>query len=189
MLFGKFSRRGFMKGLGAASVALGAGKLTPVAAEAEEDAPSAAASRGRDRSIRGAEFPEEHFRIRRTPIKWPNNARIAVCWIVNYECYSDTSNSFDIPYKDYSSKAGFRRLIDLFDANGVKAGWYTNALIATRYPDTLRELARRGHELVGHNWANNISMTRVTEDEEHEIIKRTFGDIEKASGLRPIGWF
>src|SRR6266478_8099731 len=105
MSFSKFSRRGFMKGLGVAGAALGAGKLSlaPVPAEAEEDTPSAAARRGRDRSIRGAEFPEEHFRIRRTPIKWPNNARIAVCWIVNYECYSDTSDSFDIPYKDYSS--------------------------------------------------------------------------------------
>src|SRR5689334_20329676 len=105
-----YSRRGFLKSLGVASAAIGAAQIR--SASAQEEAPSAAPARGRDRSIRGSEFPAEHFHIRRTPIKWPNNARIAVCWIVNYECYSDTSNSFDIPYKDYASKAAFRRLVD-----------------------------------------------------------------------------
>jgi peptidoglycan/xylan/chitin deacetylase (PgdA/CDA1 family) len=180
-----FSRRGFLKNLGLASAAIGGGQIQSASAQvAEGSAPSS-----RNRSLRGADLPAEHFRIRRTPIKWPNDARIAVCWIVNYEGYSDTSDSFDIPYKDYSCKAGFRRLIDLFDANGIKACWYTNAIIATRYPETLREMVGRGHEVVGHNWANNISMTQGSEEDERELIKRTFGDIEKACGVRPTGWF
>ncbi len=180
-----YSRRGFFKtvGAGAAGVAVSAGGLLePVtAAEATVSAPL-------NRAERGTDFPPEHFQIRRSPIAWPNNARIAVCWIVNYEGYSDTSNSYDIAYKDYSSKAAVWRLADLFDKHGIKAGWYTNAIIATRFPETLRELAQRGHEIDGHNWANNISMTECSEADEREIIKRTFGDIEKACGVRPTGW-
>lgn len=176
-----FSRRGFMKGVGVAGAAA-VGATGIGSAVAAEGAPQ------RDRAELGTDFPAEHFNIRRKPIKWPNNARLAVCWIVNYEGYSDTSNSYDIAYKDYSSKAAVWRLLDLFGKHDIKACWYTNAIIATRYPETLRELARQGHEIDGHNWANNISMTKVSEADEREIIKRTFGDIEKASGVRPIGW-
>jgi peptidoglycan/xylan/chitin deacetylase (PgdA/CDA1 family) len=179
-----FSRRGFLKSLGVVGAgAFGTKQLVPSAA-----AQGAAATPPRNRAERTEDFPAEHFNVRRTPIQWPNNARIAVCWIVNFEGFSDTSNSYDIAYKDYSSKAGMWRMVDTFDANGVKAGWYTNAIIATRYPETLRELAKRGHEIDGHNWANNISMTNVSESEEREIIRRTFGDIERACGVRPTGW-
>jgi peptidoglycan/xylan/chitin deacetylase (PgdA/CDA1 family) len=174
------SRRGFLKGIGVAgAAAAGAGRIESAAA-AQAEAPV-------DRAERGVDFPKEHFEIRRTPIAWPNNARIAVCWIVNYEGYSDTSNSFDIAYKDYSSKAAVWRLADLFDKHDIKACWYTNAIIATRYPETLRELAQRGHEIDGHNWANNIPQTEGPEEYEREIIKRTFGDIEKACGWMGSG--
>src|SRR5215467_5678912 len=100
-----FSRRGFLKSLGLASAAIGGGPIQSASAQVvERPAPPS-----RNRSLRGADLPAEHFRIRRNPIKWPNNARIAVCWIVNYEGYSDSSNSFDIAYKDYSCKAAFWR--------------------------------------------------------------------------------
>src|SRR5580700_5671258 len=188
MGFLNFSRRGLLKSLGVASTAaIGAGRIQIASAQASRS--SAQASRARSRAITGADFPAEHFKIRHTPIKWPNNARIAVCWVVNFECYSDTSDSFDIPYKDYSSKAAFRRLVDLFEGNGIKADWYTNGLIATRYPETLKELARLKHGFVGHNFANNVSMVNATEEQERELIKRTLGDMEKASGVRPLGWF
>jgi peptidoglycan/xylan/chitin deacetylase (PgdA/CDA1 family) len=189
-----FPRRGFLKGLGAAGAAVMSGGRMQTAFAQERSAPggrggATSASSGASRAIRGSELPAEHFNIRHNPIKWPNNARIAVCWVVNFECYSDTSDSFDIPHKDYSSKAAFRRLVNLFGTYDIKADWYTNGLIATRYPDTLKELARLGHGFVGHNFANNVSMVNATEDQEHELIKRTLGDMEKVSGVRPLGWF
>ena len=135
-----------------------------------------------------AEFAEEHFRIRREPIQWPDNARIAVTWIVDYEDYSDTSNSYAIHYYAYSGKAGFWRLIDLFDENGVKGSWYTNGMMAARFPETLREAIRRGHEIDAHGWSNNVHLPNVSAEVEREIIRRTIGDIETASGVRPVGW-
>lgn len=181
MSLGKFSRRGFLKRLGIASAAWGAVKVSSAPAEAQVSQPL-------DRSERVTELAEEHFRIRRQPIQWPNNARIAVLWVVNFEVYSDNHNSYDIAYHDYSGKAGFWRLMDLFEENGVKACWYTNGIIATRYPETLREAARRGHEIDGHGWSNGTSLTAVSEETEREMIRRVFQDIEKACGVRPTGW-
>ena len=177
----KLSRRGFLKSVGMASAALSAGNISAIPAEAQ-------VRRAADREERVSAYPEEHFRPRRKPIQWPNDARIAVCWIVNYEGFTDAADSYEVAYHDYSCKAGFWRMIDLFDENGVKACWYTNGIIATRFPETLREAAQRGHEIDGHNWANNVSMITISADAEREVIRRVFDDIEKACGVRPTGW-
>jgi len=104
------SRRGFLKSMALASAAAGAASASRVDSAAAAEAGPAVAQPPRDRAELGTDFPAEHFKIRRTPIAWPNKARIAVCWIVNYEGYSDTSNSYDIAYKDYSSKSAVWRL-------------------------------------------------------------------------------
>jgi allantoinase len=173
------SRRGFLKGLGATGAALGANGLLPP--------PAAAQERG-TRSLKISELAREHYHARRKAIEWPNRARIAVCWIVNFEGFTDAANSYDIAYKDYSCKAGFWRLLDTFEENGVKGCWYTNGIIATRYPETLRELARLNHEIDGHNWANNIPMTSISAAAERELVRRVFSDVEKACGVRITGW-
>ena len=102
MSWGKFSRRAFLKGLGIASAAFGTTKLSSTPAEAQT-------RQQMDRNLRVSEYPGEHFRIRRQPIQWPNNARIAICWVVNFEGYTDNSNSYEIAYIDYSCKAGLDR--------------------------------------------------------------------------------
>ncbi len=175
------SRRGFMKGVGLAGAALSAAQLSSPSAEAQ-------VAETLNRSERVIDMSEEHFRIRRQPIQWPNNARIAVFWVVDFEVFSDNSNSYEIAYHDYSGKAGFWRLLDIFEENGVKVGWYTNAIIATRFPETLREAARLGHEIDGHGWSNNTSLSSVSPEVERQIIRRVFQDIEKAAGVRPTGW-
>ena len=177
----RFTRRGFLKGLGAAGAALGAGNVSSTPAEAQARQPIV-------RELRVDQYPQEHFRIRTKPAQWPNNARIAVCWPVNFEGFTDAANAYDLAYHDYSCKAGFWRLIDLFDENGVKGSWYTNGIIATRFPETLREAVKRGHEIDGHGWANNLRITSISAEAEREVIRRVFGDIEKACGVRPTGW-
>ena len=175
------SRRRFLKGMGLAGAAVSTAQLSSAPAQAQAQQPL-------NRAELVTELAAEHFRIRRQPIQWPNNARIAVFWVVDFEVFSDNSTSYDIAYHDYSGKAGFWRLLDLAEENGVKFGWYTNAIIATRYPETLREAARLGHEIDGHGWSNNTSLITVSAEVEREIIRRVFADIEKAAGVRPTGW-
>lgn len=180
------SRRAFLKAAGTAGVALSAGITLPHPAAAQEIAGASGPRKSRDLKV--SELNPEHYKIRRKPIKWPNGARIAVTWVVNFEGKTDATNSFDIAYTDYSCKAGMWRLLRIFEENGVRGTWYTNGIIATRYPDALRELVKRGQEIDGHNWANNISMTKASPEEEREIVRRTFADIEKTTGYRIPGW-
>lgn len=183
MSWGNCSRRGFMKGLGIASAALGTARLSSAPAVAQIAQPG-----NLDRSERAAELAEEHFRIRRQPIQWPDNARLALFWVVDFELFSDNANSHDIAYYDYSGKAGFWRLLDIFDENDVKVNWYTNSLLATRFPETLREAARRGHEIDGHGYSNDNVLGSLPPEVERQIIRKVFQDIERAAGVRPTGW-
>jgi allantoinase len=143
---------------------------------------------GGPRSLKITEIHPEHYKIRRQAIQWPNNARIAVTWVVNFEGKTDATTSNDLAATDYCCKAGFWRLLKIFEDNGVKGTWYTNGIIATRYPETLKELARLGHEIDGHNWANDIRIPAISPEEEREVVRRVFDDIEKACGVRPTGW-
>jgi peptidoglycan/xylan/chitin deacetylase (PgdA/CDA1 family) len=173
-----------MKGAGAVSAALAVPSGLAVV-------PQAAEAQGRKMAGRGievSEFSPEHYKVRHKPIQWPNNARIAVTWVVNFEGKTDATTSYDIAYTDYSCKAGFWRLLKIFEDNGVKGTWYTNGIIATRYPETLKELVRLGHEIDGHNWANNISMTTISPEDEREVVHRVFSDVEKTAGYRIPGW-
>jgi peptidoglycan/xylan/chitin deacetylase (PgdA/CDA1 family) len=173
------SRRGFFKGVGAAAGAAGLYPPQNAAAQGQLGGP---------RSLKITEIHPEHYKVRRKAIQWPNNARIAVTWVVNFEGKTDATTSNDIAATDYSCKAGFWRLLKIFEDNGVKGTWYTNGIIATRYPETLRELARLGHEIDGHNWANNIPIPAISPTDEREVVRRVFDDIEKACGVRPTGW-
>jgi peptidoglycan/xylan/chitin deacetylase (PgdA/CDA1 family) len=180
------SRRKFLKGMGVAGAALGAAGLTPPrAAYAQREG---SRSGGVSRPLEFSAISEGHFKVRHKPIKWPNNARIAVTWVVNYESLTDAATSNQQALVDYSNKAGFRRLLDMFERNGVKGTWYTNCLIATRYPEHLKELVRLGHEVDGHNFANNISMPGLTPAEEKELIDKCFNDVEKLTGYHLPGW-
>ncbi len=183
-----FSRRGFLKNVGMAGAALGAAHLSSAPAQAQAQPSFDVNYQRLNRAELNTELAEEHFRIRRQPIQWPNNARIAIWWAVDYEVMTDNTNSGRIATYDYSGKAGFWRLLEIAEEEGVKFCWYTNAVAATRFPETLRELARLGHEIDGHGWSNATSLTAVSGEVEREIIRRTFGDIERASGVRPTGW-
>ena len=81
------SRRDFIKTVGAAGTAAGIAGIAPANAVAEKDV---------SRPLLISELNPEHYKVRRKPIRWPNDARIAVTWVVNFEGKTDATNSNDI---------------------------------------------------------------------------------------------
>ncbi|HYT58170.1 MAG TPA: polysaccharide deacetylase family protein [Verrucomicrobiae bacterium] len=131
------------------------------------------------------------------PIKWPNDAKIAVSFFVAFEAFNKSSQyrrSDDKPdyaslaYGEYGGKAGIWRIMDVFARNGVKGTIDTNGRIAEVFPDAVRELHAGGHEIVGHGWVNDIDLTSLDEQREKELIKRTLDSLASVTGRRPVGW-
>src|SRR6185503_11581561 len=57
-----------------------------------------------------------------------------------------------------------------FDKYGVKASFNTNALCIHRYPEAVKAVHERGHEIVGHSYAEDIQLTQLTEEGERDEI-------------------
>ena len=50
-------------------------------------------------------------------------------------------------------------LLDLLDKAGVRATFFVVGLVCEAYPDLVREVARRGHEVGSHTYCHRVIST------------------------------
>ena len=81
-------------------------------------------------------------------------------------------------------------LLDELDAHELTATFFVEAINTELYPDALREIAARGHELGLHGWRHE-EWTSLSAADEREVIGRSmdaFGALGNAPrGFRPPG--
>jgi peptidoglycan/xylan/chitin deacetylase (PgdA/CDA1 family) len=137
-------------------------------------------------------------------IEWPHGARIAVMLTVMYEAWPDgkgppygpmasnlregTLDLQSISWAHYGGKTGIWRLMRIFDDFGVKATVAANAKALERFPESARELARRGHEIAGHSYTQDMFLPYCSPDEERALIRRCGDIIQSVAGVKPVGW-
>ena len=80
------------------------------------------------------------------------------------------------------------RILRILDKYGVKASFNTNALCIHRYPEAVKAVHERGHEIVGHSYAEDIQLTQLTEEQERDEIRTCAKMFEDFTGVRPTGW-
>jgi polysaccharide deacetylase family protein (PEP-CTERM system associated) len=83
--------------------------------------------------------------------------------------------------------ANTNRLLDLFEEHAVRGTFFVLGWVAERYPDLVRTIAARGHELASHGYAH-----RLVYDQSPEVfrddVRRAKGLIEDISGQRVKGY-
>lgn len=141
--------------------------------------------------------------------QWPQGARVAVSFVLNFEegaefsvaegdgrneaVYEVIDRLDGIPdpclqsHFDYGTRAGWWRIMDVFDRYGVNCTVSACGLAVERSPDLARDAVRRGHEVAAHGWRWE-SHARMDEAQEREAIARTVAAIETATGVAPVGW-
>jgi allantoinase len=141
----------------------------------------------------------------RAPIRWPEGKSVAVWIVVSLEYFpltpSDTPfrapGHMQTPYPDYrhytareyGTRVGFYRLLEAFAAAGVTVSVATNAAIAERYPEIIRDITSAGHEIIAHSTdMNGTIATGLPIEEERALIARSLDTLERVSGARPRGW-
>lgn len=139
--------------------------------------------------------------------EWPGGARIAVTFTIMHEWESrpcswhtvpnrpmppDTyyrDDFFALTHREYGANFGIYRLLDVFDRYGLKVTVLTSGLTALLFPDSVKEAARRGHEVASHHWDQTVHPTVYkTREEEREALARSIEAIEAATGQRPQGY-
>jgi peptidoglycan/xylan/chitin deacetylase (PgdA/CDA1 family) len=130
---------------------------------------------------------------------WPGGAKICVSLNMALESFvrasqvtlEKTSNKvdhFSLTYADYAYKSGVWRLMDLMDELKIKGSCSTNGLTGERHPDVVRQLADYGVEIVGHAWAQDVTMKDDDPQTELEEMRKVTRVLTEAAGTRPVGW-
>lgn len=70
--------------------------------------------------------------------------------------FADAIDPAQWPAMECRVEANTHRLMDLFDAHGVKVTFFVLGWVAERYPGLVREIVRRGHELACHGYSHQL---------------------------------
>ncbi len=145
--------------------------------------------------------------------KWPGDARIAVNFVINYEEGSEPSIPDGDGYTEtgvsdahggnqgvkgrdlaaesmfeYGSRAGFWRLLRLFQDRGLKPTIFGCALALERNPPAAAAIREAGLDVCCHGW-RWVKHFHLSEDEERDHIRRAVASLERTVGVRPEGWY
>ena len=146
-------------------------------------------------------------------VQWPENARIAVQFVLNYEeggencvLHGDSqsesylseivgttarSNARDLNIEsiyEYGSRAGFWRIWRLFTQKKVPLTVFAVGMALERNFEAAAAMAEAGWEVASHGY-RWIDYHEVSEEVEREHIQKCIHVIEELTGERPRGWY
>ena len=141
-------------------------------------------------------------------VTWPDSARVAVSFVLNFEEGAEFSISEGDPHNEsvyevidrqsgvdpcieshfeYGTRVGYWRIVELAAQYGIALTVSTCGRAAERSPWLVQDAAARGHEISAHGyrWQTHAGMGV---DAERQAIEQTVEAIQRATGRRPVGW-
>jgi len=91
--------------------------------------------------------------------------------------------------REYGARFGIWRLLDVLDRHHIKATVITSGLVAELFPESVREVKTRGHELGTHGWDQSIHppVFKTKEEEKNSVVKSVTA-LEQAGKGRIVGY-
>ena len=131
--------------------------------------------------------------IDRPPLKWPNDAHVAVWIVPNIEHYeleligrkADVRN---LSHREYGNRVGIFRLMQTLKEFGVRGTVALNSAVCRHYPRVLEEALKLDWELMGHWLTNSEANHDLERDDERQMIVQTVDEIRRFQGKPPRGW-
>jgi len=145
-------------------------------------------------------------------VVWPNNARIAVQIVLNYEegaenCVLNGDKNSEIflseiigakPVKgrhismeslyEYGSRAGFWRLHELFQEKKIPITIFGVGMALEKNPEICKAIKGAGYEVASHGW-RWIDYQNVKKSEEKKHMQLAIKTHKNIFGERPNGWY
>ncbi len=144
---------------------------------------------------------------------WPDQARLALQFVVNYEEGSENSILHGDPASEaflseivgatprpgqrhmsmesiyeYGSRVGIWRLLNLFEQKQIPITVFAVAMALARNPAVADAVISAGHEICSHGY-RWIDYRDVPEATEREHLHKAIEIIEQLTGERPLGWY
>ena len=145
-------------------------------------------------------------------VKWPNNSKIAVQFVLNYEeggenCvlhgdkYSEIFLSEIIGAKaikgrhinmeslyEYGSRVGFWRIHKLFKKYNLPLTIFGVGMALERNLEICKEIKNSNYEIASHGW-RWIDYQNISKSIEKKHMRKAIDSIKKIFGKRPVGWY
>lgn len=142
-------------------------------------------------------------------LRWPEQARVALCVLVNLEhmeweppaghfeasrlagglgrlAYPDYTR---LTHREYGHRVGIFRILDVLEKHGIPATIAMDALTAEHYPYLVRHCLERGCEIIGHGVSVSRMITSgMSEQDERDYIRTSIEALTRATGKAPTGW-
>jgi putative urate catabolism protein len=145
--------------------------------------------------------------------QWPNNSRIAVQFVINYEegaenciLHGDPASetflseiigappfigerhmSMESIY-EYGSRVGFWRLHRLFTSRNLPVTVFGVAMALERNPEAVEAMLKADWEIASHGY-RWIDYKNIPEDIEREHMAKAIDIHTRVTGSRPLGWY
>jgi putative urate catabolism protein len=144
---------------------------------------------------------------------WPNKARIAVQFVLNYEegaencvLHGDPASEMFLseiigaqPFDgrrhlsmesiyEYGSRAGVWRILELFRSREVPLTVFAVAMAMERHPEVIEACLKAGHEIASHGY-RWINYDGFSESLEREHMERAIEIHQRVTGQKPAGWY
>ena len=144
--------------------------------------------------------------------RWPNQARIAVQFVLNYEeggenCVlhgdagseqflSEMFNPASYPERhismegiyEYGARAGVWRILREFEQRGLPLTVFGVSMALERHPELVQACQQLGHDIACHGW-RWIHYQSLPESVERDHMARGMAILTRMMGQRPLGWY
>ena len=145
-------------------------------------------------------------------VKWPNNAKIALQFVLNYEeggenCVLHGDRASEVflseiigaqPIKgrhlnmesiyEYGSRRGFWRIHDLFKQKKIPLTIFGVGMALERNKEVCKAIKKANYEVASHGW-RWIDYQNISKAKEKKDMKLAIISIKKIFGNRPLGWY
>lgn len=112
-------------------------------------------------------------------IVWPDGKRLAVMVTFDFDAESLQLARFkgkelyfaDRSRGEYGPDEGLKRCLDLLDRQGVESTFFIPGYVMEKYPEHVREIGRRGHEIGYHGYLHETVLGIPREEEEANMAR------------------
>ena len=165
-------------------------------------------------STKNKKYPRDMvgYGAKKLKVKWPNNARIALQIVLNYEegaenCIINGDKHSEVflseiigaqPVKgrhinmeslyEYGSRSGFWRLHKLFQEKKIPITIFGVGMALEKNPEICKAIKDANYEVASHGW-RWIDYQSVKKSEEKKHMKLAIKKIKEIFGERPLGWY
>lgn len=127
--------------------------------------------------------------------EWPQDYKIAVTLTFDLDAESVwwtdadrmNGNPSSLSQGRYGPEVAVPKILALLQRHDITATFFIPAWVAESYSDTVRTIAKAGHEIAAHG-VKHIPPNQMTPDEERQVLLHSLRVLERIGGTKPVGY-